>query len=218
MIIDLLRKTPTPHIADALSRLDVKGVQCEGILPVKPFDDPHMHIAGPAVTARFLPCRQRDGGNEPKFMEIIQNASRGSVIAFEGASISQRASEVAVKVGLEAGVCDTAIRDIDQVMRLKFPVFCPFGPIGAKTESYLATMECAQVNVPIHMGLHGGPYHYWLGAQVRPGDIIVGDNNGVLVVPQGVLDKIAEAVKETETVEAGMSAAISHISKTIQNL
>ena len=188
-------------------------------MPISPFHDPHRHIAGPAVTARFLPRRFKTGdeNTQPTFMGIIENASRGSVIAFEGASISQRASETAVKVGLEAGVCDTAIRDMDQVMRLKFPVFCPFGPIGAKTESYLATMECAQVNVPIHMGLHGGPYHYWLGAQIRPGDIIVGDNNGTLVVPHGVLDKIARAIKETETAEASMNASISQISKTIQS-
>jgi 4-hydroxy-4-methyl-2-oxoglutarate aldolase len=102
---------------------------------------------------------------------------------------------------MEAGVCDTATRDIDEVISLKFPVFCPFGRIGAKTESYLTTMECVQVNEPIHMGLHGGPYHSWLGAQVRPGDIIVGDNNGVVVVPLQVLNKISEAIREVKAAE-----------------
>ena len=203
--LNLLRATPTPNIADALSRLNVKGVQCEGLVPLTPFADPHKHVAGPAVTARFLPSRHTGREDkQPKFMEIIRNAPRGSVIVFEGASISQLATEIAVRVGLEAGVCDTATRDIDEVIELKFPVFCPFGRIGAKTESYLTTMECVQVNEPIHMGLHGDPYHYWLGAQVRPRDVIVGDNNGVLVIPREVLDKIPEAIREVQATEESM--------------
>jgi regulator of RNase E activity RraA len=204
-ILSLLRKTSTPNISDALSRLNVKGVQCEGLLPLSPFKNPHKHVAGPAVTARFLPSRYAAREDEtPRFMEVIRNAPRGSVIAFEGASISQRASELALKVGLEASVCDTATRDIDEVIGLKFPVFCPFGCIGAKTESYLTTMECVQVNAPIHMGLHGGPYHYWLGAQVRPRDIIVGDNNGVIVVPREALNKITTALNEVQAAEERM--------------
>jgi len=207
-ILDLLRGTSTPNISDALSRLNVKGVQCEGLLPLNPFSDPHKHIAGPAVTARFLPSRSTGRENaRPKFIEVIRNAPRGSVIAFEGASISQRTAELAVKVGLEASVCDTATRDIDEVMALKFPVFCPFGRMGAKTESYLSTMECVQVNTPIHMGLHGGPYHYWLGAQIRPRDIIVGDNNGVIVVPREALSKITEALREVEATEKRIQAS-----------
>ena len=211
-ILSLLRKTSTPNISDALSRLNVNGVRCEGLLPLSPFRNPHKHVAGPAVTARFLPSRYAAGEDgSPKFMEVIRNAPRGSVIAFEGASISQRASELALKVGLEAGVCDTATRDIDEVIGLRFPVFCPFGRMGAKTESYLKTMECVQVNTPIHMGLHGGPYHYWLGAQVRPRDIVVGDNNGVIVVPREALNKITEALDEVQVAEDGMrSAAAPH--------
>lgn len=140
-------------------------------------------------------------------MEVIRNAPRGSVIVFEGASISQRASELALKGGLGASVCDTATRDVDEVIGLEFPVFCPFGRIGAKTESYLTTMECVQVNAPIHMGLHGGPYHYWLGAQVRPRDIIVGDNNGVIVVPREVLSEITQAISEVGVDEERMRSA-----------
>ena len=207
-ILNLLRRTSTPNISDALSLLNVKGVQCEGLLPLKPFNSPHEHIAGPAVTARFLPSRGTGRENaRPKFIEVIRNAPRGSVIAFEGASISQRASELAVRVGLEASVCDTATRDIDEVIELEFPVFCPFGRMGAKTESYLSTMECVQVNTPIHMGLHGGPYHYWLGAQIRPRDIIVGDNNGVVVVPREVLNKIPEALRKVDTIEERLAAS-----------
>lgn len=211
-IIDLLRGTPTPYIADALVRLDIKGCKGDGILPIVRFDDPFKHVAGPAVTARFLPSRYKGGYQTSPFRhtEIIENAPSGSVIVFEGASISQRASETALRSGLEAAICDTAIRDIDEVQALKFPVFCPYGPIGAKMESYAATMECVQFNVPVHIGLHGDAYRYWLGAQVQPEDIIVGDNNGVIVIPKKLLGNVVDVIKEIHQLEGSMHKMIQN--------
>ena len=205
-ILDLLRTIPTPYISDVYTQLGIRGLKAQGILPVSPFDDPYLHMAGPAVTMRFLPSRGKYGYQKSplRHTEIIEDAPIGSVIVSEGASVSQRASQTALRSGLEAAVCTTPIRDIDQVQRLKFPVFCPGGPLGAKMETYAETMECVGHNIPVYCGLTSCSVLMQpgnTGAQVCPGDIVVGDNNGVIIIPQDLLSEVVEAVKEIRRLE-----------------
>jgi len=100
-----------------------------------------------------------------------------------GAMLSLRAK----KKGLAGLVVDGAVRDINEMVETRFPAFVK----GTTPRASHLVLDTLTVNQPMECG----------GAQVRPGDIVVGDDTGVVFVPvehaEAVL-KAAQAVKERE--------------------
>ena len=87
-------------------------------------------------------------------------------------------------------VIDGSIRDVEAIRKMGFPVFCRgFSPV--KSQWDLETLSLSQ---PVIIG----------GIQVRPGDILFGDETGILVIPpdrgQEVLSKARQILAEEEKV------------------
>jgi 3-hexulose-6-phosphate synthase/6-phospho-3-hexuloisomerase len=167
----------TPNLSDAMHR---HGAMHE-IRPIVP----GVHMAGPALTVETL------NGDWAKPIEAIDKAEAGLVlvVSVHGGRVAvwgELATWSAKRKGLAGVVIDGAVRDIDDLLQLKFPVF--------------ARHRAPDAGEPKGFGEIGGEITCG-GQLVRTGDWIVGDDSGVVVVPQEEAQEIANRaldVKEQE--------------------
>ena len=95
--------------------------------------------------------------------------------------------------GIAAIVCDAAVRDYDGMGTLDIPVFC-----RGRTAKMSVTTDIIAMDVPIVCG----------GAQVRPGDIVVGASDGALVLPEAFLGDVLFQLDDVEQIEGKLQTAI----------
>ena len=163
---------PTPFISDAMKRFGAM----RGLRPVVKAK----RVAGPAYTVKTL------GGDWGKVVKAVDLANPGDVIVVDAQGIDvavwgELATMSAIKKGIKAVVIDGGIRDSDDIQRLGFPVWArhvvpnagePHGH-GRLQES----IACA-------------------GQPVSPGDFIVADEIGVVVVPRERAFEILQKSRE----------------------
>jgi len=173
----------TATISDALFRLGHKDrTMAARIKPV----DPGMKVAGPAFTAKAYP------GGTYICGEALEAAAAGDVLVIDGGGFIEAVlwgeifSRMASAKGILGAVIDGAVRDIDGVVELGFPLFAagvtPAAGTGDKLGKIRVPVSCAAV-------------------VVNPGDWIYGDRLGVVVVPESMLAETkasCEAVLEKE--------------------
>jgi 4-hydroxy-4-methyl-2-oxoglutarate aldolase len=151
---------------------------------IHPIYESVARVAGPAVTVS-IPA----GGINMVKMGI-QQAQAGDVMvvsAHGATTTAMLGGNISLGMqarGIKAFVIDGAVRDVSEIRELQFPTFARGiavaaadlgGPIG-------------EVNVPIACG----------GVVVNPGDIIVADEDGIVVVPPGFADEVVAAVQALE--------------------
>lgn len=183
-IIARLKALDTACVSDALDKLKITG----GLLGIKPVL-PGKQICGPAFTVHYVPCGQVKGtvGDflddvEPGQVVVIDNAGRdyctvwGDIMAV-----------TAVQKGVEATVIDGVCRDIPAVKKSGYPLFTK----GCYMVTGKERVEVDAVNIPVAVS----------GVQIRPGDILFGDDSGVVVIPVEKAEEVvslAESIEETE--------------------
>jgi len=164
---------PTTAISDAT------GGHTNLYSAIKPLAD-HFKIAGRAVTVR-LP----DGENGA-VLEAIRAANEGDILVIDAKGNTNRAVagdfviSLAKGIGVQGFVVDGVIRDIAAIRQLDFPVFALGTTVAAGNKN-----GGGEVNVPIAVG----------GVTVHPGDYIIGDVDGVIVVPQQDAERVIEAAE-----------------------
>lgn len=164
---------PTTAISDAT------GGHTNVNSSIKPLSD-HFKIAGRAVTVR-LP----DGENGA-VLEAISKAQKGDILVIDAKGNTNRAVagdfviSLAKGLGVQGFVVDGVIRDIAAIRELDYPVFSLGTTVAAGNKN-----GGGVVGVPISVG----------GVTVQPGDFIIGDIDGVVVVPQEDAEQIAEAAE-----------------------
>ena len=173
---------------------------------IKPLAD-HFKIAGRAVTVR-LP----DGENGA-VLEAIRDANEGDILVIDAKGNTNRAVagdfviSLAKGMGIQGFVVDGVIRDIAAIRELDFPVFSLGTTVAAGNKN-----GGGQVNGPIAIG----------GVTVQPGDYIIGDIDGVLVVPQEDAERIAAAaeakvakdeLREQEAHANGRESIVAYLNK-----
>jgi len=167
----------TPNISDAMH----KQGALQGIRPIIP----GFHMVGRALTVRTI------DGDWAKPIEAIDKADKGSVLVVD---VNQGRTAVwgelatwSAKLRLLAGVViDGAVRDYDDLVKIKFPVFSRYIVPNAGEPKGLG-----EIGAEIMCG----------NQTVRTGDWIIGDDSGVVVVPQEIAQEIANRaldVKEQE--------------------
>ncbi len=162
-------KVSSPNVSDAMQR---RGAM-HGILPHLP--GPTHRVVGPAVTVVT-----RDG-DWAKPVEAIDRAGAGDVIVVDAgggptAIWGELASWSAHGRGIAGVVVDGAIRDVDAILEIGFPAFSRSTASNAGEPKGLG-----EIGVEVTVG----------GERVRPGDWIVGDLSGVVVVPRERAAEIA---------------------------
>ncbi|HLS22612.1 MAG TPA: RraA family protein [Pseudogracilibacillus sp.] len=173
-VIEQFREIPTTAISDVL-----KGMN--NINPrVKPLKDEY-RIAGRAFTVKTAV------GDNLAVLRAIKEAKEGDVIVVDAKGDTYRAIAGDFVVGMmqtmgfEGLVVDGVIRDIVDIKKLNFPVFSKGTTVSSGGKN-----GPGETNVSISCG----------GAPVNPGDIIVGDVDGVVVVPQDCAEEVLEKAKE----------------------
>ncbi len=177
-IHQLLMSVSTPNISDAMHR---KGVMQSIRSMVK-----GKKMVGRAVTVQTF------AGDWAKPVEAIDIASPGEVLVIYNGSDHVApwgglATLSCLNKGLGGVVIDGAVRDIDEIEQLDLPVFASSSvPNAGEPKGF------GEINAEIVCGAQA----------VKPGDYIVGDDNGVVVVPKERAYEIARRAKEVEKTES----------------
>lgn len=159
-IREILMAVSTPNISDGAHRM-----RClDGIRPVVA----GAKAVGPAYTVRTAP------GDWAKPVEAIDHAPAGSVIVIDAGGVppamwGELATHSAIQQGIAGIVIDGAIRDTIEIKRLGFPAF--------------SRHIVSHAGEPKGFGEEGVPVMI-AGVRVHPGDWIVGDDDGVMVLPR----------------------------------
>lgn len=166
-VVEGFKDLDTTSVSDALDRLGITG----GLIGIKPVVS-GVTLCGPAFTVHYVPCGVVKGtvGDflddvEPGQVVVIDNAGREYCTVW-GDLMSLTASRKGVAGTVIDGVC----RDINGIRELKYPIYTKgFYMVTGKDR-----VQVDAVNVPVAIS----------GVQVKPGDIMLGDDTGVVVIPR----------------------------------
>ena len=167
-LYEAFQKVSTPNISDALHR---KGA-IHGLIPII--------SKGKKMVGRALTVRAMDG-DWSKPVEAIDRAEPGTVIVIdvnggETAVWGELASWSSKVKGISGVVINGAVRDIDTIKEIDFPVFAKYiVPNAGEPKGY------GEIGVELEFG----------GQKIRTGDWIVGDESGLVVIPKEIALEIA---------------------------
>ncbi|MFK7880770.1 hypothetical protein [Roseobacter sp.] len=193
----LLEGCSVPSVVSTLYRMGFQNVFLRDVRPLAP-DAPVM--VGPAMTLRTIPIREdmrreiTEGKTENLQGRAFNEAGAGEVMVCEAAGVTETALlgdmvTTAFKVRGVAGiVLDGGVNDRAAIETIGFPVYAS----GDASLPFTSHRHIVALNVPIGCG----------GVAIFPGDIMIGDRNGVAAIPLGVADEVAAKAREREELEA----------------
>ena len=201
-----LKGVSTATICTALFKRGLRNQMIQGAVPLDP-GKPTM--VGPAFTLRYIPAREdlnpitvfQDRAHPQR--KAVEECPPGAVFVVDSRKDPRAASAGSIlltrlmKRGCAGFVTDGGLRDAGEIAKLSIPSYHqrPSAPTN------LTLHQAIDINVPIGCG----------DAPVFPGDIILGDQDGIIVIPANLLDEIADETFEmtayedfvTEQVRAG---------------
>ena len=172
-LIEAFRQAPTSVISDNLARLP-------GAVGLRPFHRGGGRLVGTAFTVRTRP------GDNLAIHRALELVGPGDVIVVDGGGDETRAlvgeimKTIAEYRGAAGYVIDGAIRDVAAFAASDFPCF-------ARTAIHRGPYKSGpgEINVPVSIG----------GSVISPGDIVVGDEDGVVSFPAATAATLLEAVR-----------------------
>ncbi len=190
---DKLKTVSTATVATALYR---RGLRTQFIQDVRPLGPNQPTLVGEAFTLRYMPAREdlnpitvfRDRSHPQR--KAVEECPPGAVLVMDSRKDARAASAGSILVtrlmqrGVAGIVTDGGFRDSAEIAALGFPAYHhrPTAPTN------LTLHQAIDINVAIGCG----------DAPVFPGDVILGDGDGVIVIPAHLTDEIAtEAVEMT---------------------
>lgn len=203
-----LAKTSTATLTTQLFR---RGFRNAFIPAVRPVGQLHGNMIGPAFTLRYIPAREDldcfSAEVDPNALqrEAIETVPPGHVLVMDCRGETRVASAGDIYVtrlavrGVAGVVSDGSVRDSEQIAKLDIPVFC--AGISAPTNRILH--HTIDYNLPIGCG----------GVAVYPGDIVVGDADGVVIIPRNLVDEVARDGAEQELLEAFIQLQVAEGAK-----
>jgi regulator of RNase E activity RraA len=202
---DKLKTVSTATLCTALFK---RGLSNQFIQDVRPLNPALETMVGPAYTLRYIPAREDLNpitvfqNREHPQRKAIEECPPGAVLVIDSRKDARAASAGGILVarlrrrGVAGVVTDGGFRDSPEIARLAIPAYHsrPSAPTN------LTRHQAIDLNVPIGCG----------DAPVWPGDIVVGDGEGVVIVPAHMADEIAD-----EAVE--MTAFEDFVTEEVQN-
>ena len=189
-----LREAGSGVVSDCMMRLGLHGWM-DGLHPV---GGGERFAVGRARTLLFGPKRGEGGWSKTMYATIADLAA-GEILVFgTGATrenlMGDNMAAYASRHGLAAMVTDSTVRDSAGIAALPMPVYAA----GAAVRLPM-NMEPVALDVPLTCG----------GAQVRPGDVVVANEDGVLVIPAARLDDVLYQAEDVLAIETALQAAIA---------
>lgn len=176
--VDVLGEySPSCLVTDARKRVGGIG----GLLPVKP----HHKIAGPAVTVSLsiddlVDCMPMLTKVQPGDIMVVACHETRRTAMWGGLM-----STLSLKAELAGAIVDGAIRDVDEIRDLDFPIWYRSTVPRASPSQVHDRTEPVQFNVPVVVD----------GQIINPGDIVVADENGIAVVPGAEAQDVLEGTR-----------------------
>ena len=193
---DKLKSVSTPTLMTALYK---RGLRNQFIQDVHPLNPGSGNMVGEAFTLRYMPAREdlnpitvfRDRAHPQR--KAVEECPPGAVMVIDSRKDPRAASAGSILVsrlmvrGAAGIVTDGGFRDSYEIARLAIPAYHnrPSPPTN------LTLHQAIDINVPIGCG----------DAPVFPGDVMVGDAEGVVVIPAHLADEIAEEAVEMTAFE-----------------
>ncbi|MET3663182.1 RraA family protein [Aquamicrobium ahrensii] len=205
-IIERYRQLPdlTSSIADILDQFGVdSAIPTTLLAPIAP----GQRMVGPAVTVKHGPARFNAGYNvanktSPQLGAIdeVTLSQAGDVMVIDGSAVPTAsniggimATAVASK-GFAGVVVDGCVRDIENMKRMGLPVWAR----GATPRTGKHRMELVEFNGKVDIA----------GVQILPGDLILGDSDGVVVVPLDLCEQVLERAEQVAEKEKALLGAL----------
>ena len=185
----------TPNVSDALDRLGLEGAP-QGILPIYPC----AKICGPAATLKLVPATPGQESTVLGTLRAIVKGGAGSVLVIDASenpavnAYGGVAGATSKHNGLAGCVTDGPVRDVDEYSGYGLPVYAK----GRVTQSVRGRSSCAGYGIEVKLG----------GVRVRPGDYILADMNGTVVIPQEKVNEVVEFATQVKATEDAVIAAI----------
>ncbi len=191
-----LKRISTASIATQLFKRGLRNQFIQGVRPVAPKAET---MVGQAFTLRYIPARE-----DRNPLEVFRNPDHpqrvavetcppGHVLVMDARKDTRAATAGSILItrlamrGCAGVVSDGGFRDAEGIGALDMPAYCacPSAPTN------LTLHEALDINLPIACG----------DVPVFPGDVLVGDRDGVMVIPAHLTDEIAEACAGMESFE-----------------
>ncbi len=186
--------------ASLTAQLIKRGLRTRGISNIAPVNPATPRLIGPAYTLRYIPMREDLATGEA--MADPENPQRKSIelvppghvliVDTQGMDVSGTFGDILIARlqmrGVAGVVSDGPMRDIAELKKMDFPVFARG---NAAPPSY-ASMIAADAQIPIGCG----------GVAVFPGDIVIGDADGVVILPAAIAQEVARNAVEQDQLEA----------------
>jgi regulator of RNase E activity RraA len=186
----------TATLATALFK---RGLRNQFIQDVRPLSPKKANMVGQAFTLRYIPAREDlntlDVFRNPEHPQraAVERCPPGAVLVMDSRKDARAASAGSILVsrlqvrGVAGVVTDGGFRDSPEIAGLDIPAYHsrPSAPTN------LTLHQAIEMNVPIGCG----------DVPVFPGDIVVGDNEGVIVIPAHLADEVAEEAGEMTAYE-----------------
>ncbi|WP_233342806.1 4-carboxy-4-hydroxy-2-oxoadipate aldolase/oxaloacetate decarboxylase [Burkholderia cepacia] len=192
--IQLLRDFGSATVYEAQG---ARGALDSGIKPIHP----SMRVAGPAVTVDLRPA------DNLMLHYAMLKVKPGDVLVVDAKGFLEAGpwgdvfTEQAVRQGVAGLVINGAVRDAGSIIEMGFPVFCRGLCIKGTGKN-----QPGKLNVPVCLG----------DVQINPGDIVIGDQDGVVVVPRGDVDEAIRSSQAREDKEAEFRARIRDGATTVE--
>ena len=199
-----LRRVSTATLTTQLFKRGLRNVFVQGVRRVSRAGP---NMVGPAFTLRNIPAREdldqmsALGDPEHPQRKSIEIVPAGHVLVVDCRADTRAASAGGILLkrlevrGAAGFVSDGCVRDTPEIAGTAFPVFCA----GGSAPLNLVRHHAADYQRPIACG----------GVPVYPGDVVVGDGEGVVVVPRHLADEVAADAAEQEALEAFVMAEIA---------
>ena len=205
---DKLKTVSTATLCTALFK---RGLRNQFIQDVRPLNAKLPNMVGEAYTLRYIPAREDLNPitvfQDPKHPQrvAVDQCPEGAVMVIDSRKDARAASAGSILItrlmvrGAAGVVTDGGFRDSPELAEMTFPVYHqrPSAPTN------LTLHQAMDINIPIGCG----------DVAVFPGDVIVGDREGVFVIPAHLADEVADEAVEmtafedfvTEEVQKGRS-------------
>lgn len=201
----ILEEIPTATLTTILLKKGLRNVWIRGAMPLRP---DQKRVVGQAFTLRFVPAREdlatpASWGSPISTRAAIEEMPEDCIVIIDAMGVTDAGVFGDIlcarmkKRNVTAMITDGVIRDLGGVLSTDLPVWCR----GAAAPPSVSGLTFVGWNETIGCG----------GVAVVPGDIIISDNDGAVVIPQALLDEVVAEAPAQEKMEAWI------VNEVIQN-
>ncbi|HEX5934900.1 MAG TPA: ribonuclease activity regulator RraA, partial [Pseudorhizobium sp.] len=199
LLPDTLDKLKACSVATLTTQLFKRNFRQQFLVGLTPLNKDAGSFAGEAFTLRFIPSREdkdwdlgdlKKRGEDNIQWEAIEAIGAGQVLVIDSRSDPRAASAGnmlmlrMMRKGVTAAVTDGAFRDGTEISKMAFPAYCSANTASTRPAYHRAI----DMQLPIGCA----------GVAVYPGDVVVGDSDGVVVIPRQYANEIAKDSYEQE--------------------